>query len=107
MTGEVNEVGETPANQRIDGFTIDLRRPDRVSVVGVIHSQAGESGSHQQVIFREDSLYAVINFGSDLLILIEVYSAQFVASLNPMQILRWKIVSVFTEQIRTPGTGSF
>ena len=83
MTGKVDEVGETPANQRIDGFTIDLRRPDRVSVIGVIHGQTGERGGHEQVLFREDSLYAVINFGSDLLILIEVYGAQFVASFNP------------------------
>ena len=69
MTGEVNEVGQAPANQRIDGFTIDLRRPNRVPVIRVIHRQAGERGGHQQVIFREDPLYAVINFGSDLLIL--------------------------------------
>ena len=83
MTGEVNEVGQAPANQRIDGCTIDLRRPDRVSIIGVIHRQTGERGGHEQVIFREDSLYAVVNFGSDLLILIEVYGAQFVASFNP------------------------
>ena len=82
MTGKVNEVGEAPANQRIDGFAIDLRRSDRISVIGVIHRQTGERGGHQQIIFREDSLYAVINFGSDLLILIEVYGAQFLASFN-------------------------
>ena len=84
MTGEVNEVGQAPANQRIDGFTIDLRRPHRVPVIGVIHRQTGERGGHQQVIFREDPLYAVINFGSELLLLIEVYGAQFVASFNPV-----------------------
>ena len=107
MTGKVNEVGEAPANQRIDGFTINLGRPDRISVIGVIHRQTGERGGHQQVIFREDPLYAVINLGSDLLILIEVYGAQFVTSFNPVQVLRWEIVSVLTQQIRALSTGCF
>src|SRR5918997_6902249 len=37
MAGEVNKIGKTPADQRINRFSVDGARPDRVAVVGVIH----------------------------------------------------------------------
>ena len=94
VAGEVGEVGQAPADQRVDRDALDLARPDGVAVAGVRHRQARERRRDQQVVVGEHALDRVEDLGADRLVALDVEHGQPVADVEPVQVLGRQVVAM-------------
>ena len=102
MTGEVEEVGHAPTDQRIDRLTGHLARPDRVAVVAVGHLYGRQGGRDQEVVAVEHTLHRVVHRGAHRLVAVQVDDTEPVAQLHTPHVLRRHRRPVLAEQI-DPG----
>src|SRR5258708_13234574 len=72
MTGEVDEVGQAPADQGINGFAIDLGGTHGVAIAGVLDRQTRQGRGDQEIVAAQGVLNGIVDLGAELLIVPEV-----------------------------------
>ena len=68
VTREVDEVGETPPDQRVDLFSIDLGWAHGISIASVIDGQTSQGWRDQEIVPVEGALNGIVHLRPDLLI---------------------------------------
>ena len=72
MTREVDEVGQAPADQGINGFAIDLGGTHGVAIAGVLDWQTRQGRGDQEIVAAQGVLNGIVDLGAALLIVPEV-----------------------------------
>ncbi len=72
MAREVDQIGQAPADQRVDLFAVDLARPDGVAVVAFSTGRQASVGRDQQVVVGEHALDRVVDLGAGRLVAEEI-----------------------------------
>ena len=86
MACEVGQVGQAPADQRIDFDAFDRAWSHRIAIGGVVDRHAGQRGRHENLVLCQHGLDRVIHLAADRLGLNDVAYRQFMSYAEPVQI---------------------
>src|SRR5206468_809288 len=99
MAGEVERVGETPAEQPVDTTPLDLGRAERVAVACVVDGERGKRRAHKQFAVVEHILQRVEDLRPDHVVMAIVQRGLRPSELEARRELRGDLIAVRAQAV--------